>query len=84
MNQEVYPRSINLKCKLDIPLEMKDNAESIENTQAWNDYRTKVKNKFKEKILNQGERVSTWMQETRYANFIKSIVALALGYATYH
>jgi hypothetical protein len=49
MNQEVYPCSINLKCKLDIPPEMKDDAESIENTQAWNDYRTEVKKNSRRK-----------------------------------
>jgi hypothetical protein len=84
MNTDLYPRSANLLVKLDHPKELKDDAQTLENVQEWNDFVKKTKNELKERIIKQGERTADFYQEQRLLSFNSLLLVIAEGYTTWH
>jgi hypothetical protein len=84
MNEDSFPRSVNIKAKLEFPPVLKDNRKTIENLHQWNDYLDEVKKKLKVKVLAQSDRTCEFLHKERFGLFMEKIVAIAEGYVAYH
>jgi hypothetical protein len=82
-NKDLYPRSCNLKIKLNFPDDMKDDAQTQENAKKWDELIQKVKDEMKKQLVNQGERTVEFMQEKRLDLFHERLLTIAEGYFTW-
>jgi hypothetical protein len=74
MNETSFPNSIALNMKLEYPIDMKDDAESMANSHDWMDYIQEVRKVLKNKILHQGDQNCVWLQSQQIANvFLQGI-----------
>jgi non-homologous end joining protein Ku len=71
-NTGLYPRSANLLVKLDYPKEVKDDEQTLENIQEWNEFIMETKNDLKERIVKQGQRTADFYQEQCLLTFNSS------------
>jgi hypothetical protein len=83
-NTDLFPRSANLLVKLDFPKELKDDEQTLENVQEWNDFIKKTKNDLKDRIVKQGERTADFYQEQRLLTFNNLLLVIAEGYTAWH
>jgi hypothetical protein len=84
MNEYSFPRSVNIKAKLEFPLALKDEPQTIENLHQWNDYLGEVKKKSKVQVLTQSDRTCEFLHKERFGLFMEKIVAIAENYCAYH
>jgi anaerobic C4-dicarboxylate transporter len=63
MNTGLFPCSAKLLVILDYPKELKDDEQTLENVQEWNDFIKKTKNELKNKIVKEEERTADYYQE---------------------
>ena len=84
MNEDSFPRSVNIKAKLEFPPALKDDPQTIENLHQWNDYLDEVRKKLKVKVLAQSDRTFEFLYKERFRLFMEKIVAITEGYGAYH
>jgi hypothetical protein len=84
MKEDSFPRSVNIKAKLEVPRALKDDPQTIENLHQWNDCLDEVKKKLKVKVLAQSDRTCEFLHKERFGLFMEKIVAIAEGYGVYH
>jgi hypothetical protein len=84
MNEDSFPRPVNIKAKLESPPALKDDPKTIENLHQWNDYLDEVKKKLKVKVLAQSVRTCEFLHKERFGLFMEKIVAIAESYGAYH
>jgi hypothetical protein len=84
MNADSFPRSVNIKAKLEFPTALKDEAKTIDNLHKWNEYLDEVKKKLKVQVLAQSDRTYKLLHKQRFGLFIEKIVAITEGFGAYH
>jgi hypothetical protein len=84
MNEDLFPRSVNIKAKLEFPPALKDDPQTIENLHQRNDYLDEVKKKLKVKVSAQSDRTCEFLHKERFGLLMEKIVAIAEGYGAYH
>ena len=84
MNEDSFPRSVNIKAKLEFPPALKDDAQTIENLNRWNEYLSEVKTNLKVQGLAQSDRTCEFLHQQRFGLFNEKIVAIAEGFGAYH
>jgi hypothetical protein len=84
MNEDWFPRLVNIKTKLEFPTALKDDAKTIENLRKWNEYLAEVKKKLKVQVLAQSDRTCEFLQEQRFGLFMEKNVSMAEGFGAYH
>jgi hypothetical protein len=84
MKEISFPRSVNIKAKLEFPPALKDDPQNIENLHQWNNYLDKVKKQLKVRMLAQSDRTCEFLHRERFGLFMENVVAIAEGYGAYH
>jgi hypothetical protein len=84
MNEDPFPRLVNIKAKLEFPPALKDDPKTIENLHQWNDYLDEVKKKLKIKVLAQSDCTCEFLHKERFGLFMEKNVAISEGYDAYH
>jgi hypothetical protein len=82
-NKDLYPRSCNIKMKLNFPIEMKDDEQTIENSKKWDENIQRMKDEMKKQLVNQGERTIEFMQDKRLELFHERLLTIAEGFVTW-
>jgi hypothetical protein len=84
MNEDSFPRPVNIKAKLEFPPALKDYPQTIQKLHQWNDYLDEVKKKLKVGVLAQSDHICEFLHKERSGLFMEKIVAMAKGYGVYH
>jgi hypothetical protein len=69
MNEDLFPRSANIKAKLEFPLALKDDPQTIKSLHQWNDYLGEVKKKLNVKVLAQSNCTCEFLHKERFSLF---------------
>jgi hypothetical protein len=71
MNEDSFPRSVNIMAKLEFPTALKYDAKTIDNLHKWNEYLDEVKKKSKVLFLAQSDRTCEFLHEQRFGLFME-------------
>jgi hypothetical protein len=75
MNEDSFPRSVNIKAKLEFPTALKDDAKTIDNLHKWNEYLDEAKKRLKVLDLSQSDWTCEFLHQ-QYGFFMEKLSPL--------